>query len=240
VPERWRIAGYGLVFVLLLAQGTFSRMHPRDWQADRSPQALPSVRALTLMGAGETEMVATLLALRLQTFDAQAGRTVALRTLDGERIFEWLSRAAELSPLFRYPTFMASRIYAETLPEQHARRLLDWIDERFALHPEAHWAWQAYAVHLAEHRLDDKPLARELAAHLRERAEGTQIPPWARDLEFFLLTDLDEVEAARALLGGLIDSGQLDDERALRAMLDTLEEAERRRAPDARPPVSAR
>ncbi|MEZ5651504.1 MAG: hypothetical protein R3E87_13265 [Burkholderiaceae bacterium] len=232
--ERWRIAGYIGFAALLAAQAAFSQLNPRSWQADLSPGPLPSSRVLRLASAGESELVATALALRLQTFDAQAGHTIAMRTLDGERIALWLDRIAELAPAFRYPTFMASRIYASTLPPADARRLLIWIDERFRENPQAHWAWQAFGVHIAKHRLEDLHLARKLAASLRERAAGTTIPQWARDLEFFLLTDLDELDAARALLGGLIDSGQLNDERALRAMVATLEEAERRRDADAR------
>ncbi|MEZ5658845.1 MAG: hypothetical protein R3E83_10005 [Burkholderiaceae bacterium] len=233
--ERWRIAGYLAFAGLLAAQAAFSAHHPRQWRAEFSPGPLPSLQALKLASAGESHMMATLLSLRLQTFDAQAGQTLTMRMLDGKRIGEWLDRIAGLAPAFRYPTFMASRIYAGTLPDEDARRLLQWLDGRFRENPQAHWAWQAFGVHLAKHRLGDLRLARALAFSLREKAPGTSIPQWARDLEFFLLTDLNELDAARALLGGLIDSGQLKDEKALRAMVETLEQAERRHDADARP-----
>lgn len=236
VRDRARLAGYALFFLLLVAQAVFSRAHPRDWRADLSPGPLPSADVIGLLAGGEYDAASTLLSLRLQTFDAQAGQTIAMRRLDGDAVARWLSRASELAPRSRYPTFMASRLFATQLPEPHARALLRWVDTRFVAEPAHHWAWQAFAVHVAEHRLQDKPLARELAHSLRVNAAGTAIPQWARDLEFFLLTDLDEPGAARALLGGLIDGGQLRDERALRAMLETLEEAERRTSADARRP----
>ncbi|MEZ5738531.1 MAG: hypothetical protein R3E68_03045 [Burkholderiaceae bacterium] len=229
-----------LLFALLGLQFQFSQQHERSWQAELSPPPLPSSRMLTLAALGESQAMASLLTLQLQTFDAQAGQTLVMRNLDADAIGSWLDRISDLSPAFGYPSFLASRIYASTMPHDTAIRLLDRVEARFRKAPEQHWPWLAYAVHLAKHRLDDKPLARRYANTLRLSAEGRTSPQWARDLEVFLLQDLNELQAARTLLGGLIDSGRIADDKALAVMIKDLEAIERRLGADRWPSTIGR
>ena len=85
-------------------------------------------------------------------------------------------------------------------------------------------------------------MARELATALRLADPQAVIPPWARQLEIFMLRESNELAAAQALLGGLIESGQVKDERALAVMVHDLQDIERRLQQDQRsmnPPAIA-
>lgn len=219
---------YAGVAAALLAQAAFSTSVPRDWQAQTSPGAAPSVSSMQWASLGETTAAAYAMSLYVQTFDAQAGRLVALRTLDAASVSAWLERAAELAPDVGYPLFLATRMYAETAPPEQARTLLDGVERAFARNPNRHWPWMAHAVYVARHRLHDMPLAQRYARVLRERASAPDVPAWARDMEFFLLTDLNEVQAARVLLGGLIASGRVTDERELALLAARVSEIEKR------------
>ena len=56
------------------------------------------------------------------------------------------------------------------------------------------------------------------------------VPLWARQMEIFILEDMNELEAARILLGGLLESGAIHDPAEARFLQQRLEELERRLA----------
>lgn len=204
--HRW------IALALLAAlQSLFVAAVPRDWQADYSP-GTPPPRALALAATlGEARAATYGLSLYLQSFDAQAGRQLRLRALDYDELLAWLDRAQALSPEGSYPLFLAARIYGDVAGPADARRVLDWVRDRFVESPATRWRWLAHAVFLARHRLGDLRLARDYARTLREHTTIAQAPRWARDLEVFLLADLDELQAARLLVAGLVESGELTD-----------------------------
>jgi len=91
----------------------------------------------------------------------------------------------------------------------------------------------AHTVYLAGHTLGDKRLAATFARSLRENG-GPDLPPWARDLELFLLVDLDELQAARMLMGALVASGTITDQSEIDVLTQRLQEIERRQRADGR------
>ncbi len=225
-----RRAGVGMLLVFALAlQTQLSSGIEREWQVRRTPGPVPTANWLRLASLGESRSVATALALYIQSFDAQAGTVLPVRELNLEAIRNYLERASELAPEAAYPLFLASRIYATSASDHESRQFLNWVEQRFPIAPRKHWPWLAHAVHVAQHRLKDTRLAQQYANTLRLHGQHAEIPAWARDLEFFLLAKLNEYEAAQALLGGLIASGTIRDEKALAVMLRDLESIKERK-----------
>ena len=87
---------------------------------------------------------------------------------------------------------------------------------------------QTHAALLAKHRLKDLALARRYAADMRSLANDSSVPLWAKQMEVFILEDMDELEAARIMLGGLLASGQIQDPEERRLMQARLRDLERR------------
>jgi len=54
------------------------------------------------------------------------------------------------------------------------------------------------------------------------------VPLWARQMEIFILEDMNELEAARIMLGGLLERGDIRDPNELRFLRHRLEELEKR------------
>jgi hypothetical protein len=81
--------------------------------------------------------------------------------------------------------------------------------------PNRRWPWLAHATITAKHQLKDLPLARKYAVALQQHTTTPDAPPWVRQMEPFILEDMNELEAARLLIGGLIASGQVKDQRDL-------------------------
>ena len=160
--------------------------------------------------------------LYLQGFD--------VRSLDYERLAGWLEALVQLAPRSQYPLFAAARIYAEHPDPARSRAMLEFVYRQFMLDPDRRWPWLAHGALLAKHRLRDLALARRYAAAIDRHAIAAEVPPWARQMELFILEDLGELEAAKVLLGGLLASGKVRDAEEARFLQQRLEELEARLA----------
>lgn len=180
----------------------------------------PSAQVLRLASFGEPEAVSRVTMLYLQAFD--------LPKLDYSRLIAWLSACLALDPRSQYPLFAAARVYAEVADPARSRLMLEFIHEQYLLDPDRRWPWLAHAALLAKHRLRDLPLAQRYAAAIDRHTKAPDVPLWARQMEVFILEDMNELEAARILLGGLLASGKIHDADEARFLRQKLEELERR------------
>ncbi len=201
------------------------------WQAGRpapraQAQALPPpppLAALQLASLGEPAALSRATMLYVQGHDDQAGLSLAWRTLDYGRLAAWLQRALELDPRSQYPLLAASEVYAAVSDPARCRLMLEFVYARFAEDPDRRWPWLAHAALVARHRLHDLPLARRYAQAIRLRATGPGVPAWARELELFMAEDMNELDSARALIGGLLHDGLITDPHELRFLAERLE-----------------
>lgn len=178
----------------------------------------PTAQAIRLASFGEREAAARLCMLYLQSFE--------LQRLDYARLLGWLSALLELDPRSLYPLFAAARVYAEVPDPSRSRLVLEFVYQEFLRDPNRRWPALAHAALLAKHRLHDLPLARRYASALERYTTARDVPPWARQMEIFILEDMNELEAARIVIGGLLQSGRLEDpaEQAfLKQRLEALE-----------------
>jgi hypothetical protein len=191
-------------------------------KAEDLPTA-PAANALRLVALGEPVALAKLLMLWLQAFDFRTGTNVPYRDLDYARVEAWLDRILTLDRHGQYPLLSASRLYAEVPDPAKQRRMLEFVHRKYLEDPERRWPWLAHAAVIAKHRLKDLPLARRYAVSLQQNTQSAEVPMWVTQMEVFILEDLDEVEAAKVLLGGLIASGRIRDPRELERLQRRLE-----------------
>jgi len=189
---------------------------------------LRQAAALRAASLGEPAAASRLAMLYVQAFDLGAGNALPYRRLDYARLRGWLRAALDTDPRSDYPLFAAARIYAEVDDPARCRVMLDFVHEAFLEDPDRRWPWLAQAALVAKHRLRDLPLARRYAADLQRLASDPSMPLWARQMEVFIAEDMNELEAARIMLGGLLESGKLDDPDERRFLKQRLEELERR------------
>lgn len=218
-----------LVLQVLFA---FSQPEPTAKAEDLGPP--PSADALRLAAVGEPIALAKLLMLYLQAFDYQAGSRIPYRDLDYAHLEGWLRRILELDPGGQYPLMSASRLYAEVPDPAKQRRMLEFVYAEYLKDPNRRWPWLAHATVVAKHQLKDLPLARKYAVALQQHTTTAEAPPWVRQMEPFILEDMNELEAARLLIGGLIASGQVKDRRDLELLERRLQGLEERIAAEKR------
>lgn len=218
-----------LAAALLVQFGFASRSDRPQARAEDLPAPTP-LSVLKVVALGENSATGKLLMLWLQAFDFQAGNPVPYRDLDYARLEGWLERITALDPTAQYPLLSASRLYAEVPDAAKVRRILDFIHRQYLDDPDRRWPWMAHATVLAKHRLKDLPLAREFAVSLQRNTKSPDVPLWVKQMEVFILEDMNELETARVMLGGLIATGQVKDARDLELLKRRLDELEAREA----------
>lgn len=205
---------------------------PRSSAEDLPPA--PSMAALRLASFGDPVALAKTLMLYLQAFDYQSGSKVPYRDLDYGRLEAWLARILELDPQGQYPLIAASRLYAEVPVEAKQRSMLDFVYRQFLLDPNRRWPWLAHATAIAKHRLKDLPLALRYAQAIQRYAVADNVPLWAKQMEIFILEDMNELETARMIVGGYIQSGSVKDPAELKFLDERLKQLEAQTAGNGR------
>lgn len=199
---------------------------PQAKAEDFPPAPAPSM--LRLASLGEPVALAKILMLYLQAFDYQSGSRIPYQDLDYARLEAWLARILELDPAGQYPLLAAARIYAEVPREAKQRGMMDFIYRQYLLDPNRRWPWLAHATFLAKHRLKDMRLAREYASTIQKYTTAKDVPAWATTMEIFILEDMNELETARIMIGGLLASGKVTDRAELTFLNGRLREIEDR------------
>ena len=200
-------------FVLLLcAQLLHHHLDQQRLQTSYQGLGKPfSAAAYRGLAMGSEQLLGYLLALRLQLHDNQVGRHFRYSLIDYELLVEWLERITEISAGTEYPMLLASRMYTSTGDRDRLRLILEFIQRRFDDDPQLHWRRLAEASVIAKHRLGDIDLALAMAHKLARQPASIEMPRWARDFEFLLLADLNELESAIAIIQALLQTEAVND-----------------------------
>ena len=163
------------------------------------------------LAMGSEQLFGYLLAIRLQLHDNQVGRHFNYQVIDYRLLVEWLDQISDTSPGTEYPMLLASRVYTSTGDPEQLRQILGFIERRFDDDPQLHWRRLAEASVAAKHKLGDLDLALRLARKLARQPASVDMPHWARDLEFLLLAELNELESAIAIIQALLQTEAVND-----------------------------
>jgi hypothetical protein len=217
--------------ILVLGLGSQIALHfsqpPRQARAENLGLP-PSMTALRFASFGEPIGLAKLLTLHLQGFDNQPGTMIPFRKLDYDMVQQWLGRIMELDPPAQYPMMLASRVYGGVLNNAQQRKMAEFVYERFLDDPNRRWQWLAEEAIMAKHRLKDLPLARKYARAIRLHATGKDVPAWAKQMEIYILEDMNEVDSAKSLIAALLRDGKITDPNELRFLEQHLATMEQR------------
>ncbi|MBF0368689.1 MAG: hypothetical protein HQL52_04450 [Magnetococcales bacterium] len=188
----------------------------------------PSSAYLQLASLGEPITLAKALMLWLQAFDYQSGVSISFHQLDYQRTMLWLDQIIALDPKGQYPFMSASRLYGEVNIPEKKRVMLEYVYDRFLDDPQRRWPWLAHAVIVARHQLNDLPLALRYARAVSQHATGSQVPEWARQLDWVILEKMGELESAQMLIGGLLTSGRITSPKEIHFLNQRLLDLEKR------------
>ena len=231
-----------LLFAFLLLLGLQAVHHHFDrssfetrYRALSQPFNTTIYRGLAM---GSEQLFGYLLAIRLQLHDNQVGQHFRYQLLDYELLVDWLDRISEVSEGTEYPMLLASRVYTATSDRAQLRRILAFIERRFDDDPQLHWRRLAEASLIARHKLDDLDMALGMARKLAQQPATVKMPQWARDFEFLLLAELNELESAIVMIQALLQSGSVRDADELHFLQTKLSEFEQKLFESQQSPVN--
>ena len=223
IPKRMSILIWIVILVTFSLQvnNNLSLPPPKVYEIDL-PEA-PGEVMLTALSLGDKVTFSKVLTLWLQAFDNQQGQSLSFHDLDYDKVVRWMQSILYLDPRTEYPLLNATHVYSFIKDKEKVRTMIDFVRGAFAEDPARRWQWMAGATTLAKNEVEDIDLALEMAQELREGIEGIEgVPSWARQMEGFLLQDLNRFEEAIVFLENLVESGELTDENELNLHIDRL------------------
>ncbi len=200
------------------------RSEPVAQMVDLKPP--PTKEMFNAMSFGDPVALSKLTMLWLQAHDNQPGISIPFKNLDYLVLTQWLGRVLDLDPRGQYPLLSAARVFSQVPDVEKQRQMLAFVEQEFHKDPNRRWQWLAHAAFVAKHRLKDQKLALKFAESLTEKATGDNVPSWAKQMQIFLLEELGEIESAKILLGGLLESGQITDPNEHAFLYQRLQELE--------------
>ncbi len=209
-----RIVIIFLLFSLVIQTVWHSTRPPLTAYANALPEA-PPIQKLQLINLGDSIALAKIIMLWLQAFDNQPGISIPYKQLDYGKLTDWLETIPLLDKGGQYPLFAASRLYSQVPDKPKKRQMLEFVYQQFLIDPNRRWPMLAHAVYVAKHRLKDLPLALHYAHALASHVSIQDIPPWIKQMEIYVLEDMGEIEGAKILIGGLLESGVITDTHEL-------------------------
>jgi hypothetical protein len=215
-----------LLLGALVLQIGWRALTPRSTAAARNLPAAPSEMLLQIASFGDPVALAKVLMLWLQAYDNQPGVSIPFLELDYRRVTGWLDRILTLDPAGQYPLLAASRLYGAVPEPRKQRQMLDFVHRKFLEDPDRRWPWLAHAAVIARYRLKDLPRSLRYAQAITQRATGSRVPGWARQMPALVLEQAGELEAARALIGALLVNGRITDAHELKFLRRELERLE--------------
>lgn len=217
---RWLVLGFALLLATQLGWHYLQRQRlVAEYRPLDKPLSTDTYRALAM---GSEQLLSYLLAIRLQLHDNQAGQHFRYSQIDYQLVVDWLDVISHLDPTSEYPMLLASRVYTTTRDEYRLRLILEYIEREFDTNPQLHWRRLAEASVIARHKLGDLQQALRMAKKLAQQPASLPIPHWARDIEFLLRAELNEYEAAIAIIQAMIQSGSVTDADELRFLREKL------------------
>lgn len=211
-----------VLFLTLVLQVVWHHSRPAPTAAASALPLAPPTELLRVAGLGDDFALSKFLNLWLQMYDNQPGISIPFLELDYARVKSWLQASLTLDPRGHYPLLAAVRLYSEVPDPERQQQMLEFTYKKFQEAPNDRWPWMAHAVLVAHHRLKNLELALKYANALADRAIAPQVPHWAQQMSIFVLEDMGETEAARILIGGLLESGRITDPQEFRFLSERL------------------
>lgn len=162
---------------------------------------VPTKNGARIMTLGDEQFSYRLGALTLQNLGNSGGRVTAVKDYDYKKLGQWFWLLHALDPASNHVPMMAAYYFGATQVPEDVAVVVQYLGA-IGQNPVGNkWRWLAHAIFLARHRMDDVPLALDMAYALsRMQPVGDVLPAWARQMPAFVLADQGEKQTARRLI----------------------------------------
>ena len=184
-------------FILLSFQVIFWSESKEHRPAMEVVPAVPGELAVKAVSLGDSELLFRLLGIHLQNFGDTFGRFTALREYNFERLNGWFNLLDSLNDTSDYIPTLASYYFSQTQNTPDVSYVVDYLRGHSEHRINEKWWWQAQAVYLANHKLNDSALALEISKPL---LYAQDVPLWVNQLPAFIYESRGEFDAALSIM----------------------------------------
>lgn len=159
----------------------------------------PSRISATTAFLGDEELAYRSLALTVQSFGNSTGQVVALKDYNYKNLGTWFDLADSLNSRSNYVPFLAGYYFAANQNPSELMPVIDYL-RRIGTYPDAEkWRYLGQAIFLARHKMNDMPLALQLADEL-SKTYKPGMPAWTLQMKAIIASDMGEKEMAYNLM----------------------------------------
>lgn len=162
---------------------------------------VPTKNGARIMTLGDEQFSYRFGAMTLQNLGNSGGRVTAVKDYDYQKLGNWFWLLHDLDPASNHVPMLAAYYFGATQKPEDIAVVVKYLGA-VGQNPVANkWRWLAQAIFLARHRMDDLPLALDMAYALsRMEPVGDTLPGWARQMPAFVLAEQGEKQSARKLM----------------------------------------
>jgi hypothetical protein len=158
----------------------------------------PSVTGMTFSFLGDKIMAYRSGAIALQSFGNSSGQVQALKDYNYDHLAGWFALEDQMDSKSNYVPFLAAYYFGATQNTEQLHPVIEYL-RRVGKNPEGEkWRYLGQAVYLARHRLNDMPLALDLAKELAATYRPG-MPAWPLQMQAIISSDMGDKDTAYAL-----------------------------------------
>lgn len=195
VPDFFRY--YGAFLLVLMVQMMF---WGQTWRIVPDMEIVPDVpgeKEAQALAMGDDQFYFRWHAFNLQNAGWTYGRSTALSNFDYRKVYYWFKLLDTMDSESNFVPALASYYYSRTEQVKDVRYIVKYLHEYVGSRLGQKWWWQAEAVHLADHKLNDRDLALQMAIPLQHLSTA---PIIIRELPAFIYERRGEMGEARRVM----------------------------------------
>lgn len=216
---------YGVMLAGILAMNALLFLYtaPRLPHWANVPPA-PSVNALRASFLGDSEMAYRSLAVTVQSFGNSTGQVQALKDYNYKNLGTWFDAADSLNPASDYVPFLAGYYFGANQNPKELMPVINYLRRVGTYAQKDKWRYLGQAVYLARHKMNDMPLALQLADEMAAHYKaGGSMPAWTHQMRAIIASDMGEKEMAyNLMLDSLQSKSKGADPAEINYMLDEI------------------
>ncbi len=158
---------------------------------------LPSETEAKILALGDDHFFFRWQAFNLQNAGWTYGRNTPLDQFDYRKLYFWFKMMDTYDDESNFIPTLASYYYSRTTRVDDLKFLVHYLYEYSRYRLEQKWFWQVEAVHIADHKMNDRDLALQMALPLLQLHN---VPIIIRELPAFIYERRGEMDKAREII----------------------------------------
>ncbi|MFP4312899.1 MAG: hypothetical protein ACLFR0_01120 [Alphaproteobacteria bacterium] len=159
----------------------------------------PGGNSIAGAGLGDAQFAYRNIGLMLQNLGDTGGRATPLSDYNYEHLARWFFMADRLDARSDFAPFLAAYYFGAVEESSKIPPLVEYLAMVGQREEGEKWRWLAQAIHLARYRMQDLPLALDLAKKLASM-NVPDLPVWAKTMDVMIMNVQGEKQAAYEIL----------------------------------------